>query len=198
MYGEIHHNAADNETMCVKAAVAQWHFCGGHAREQVMAIFGPTGATTIVGDGCFYAWYGCPKHGGPADGHIVPGKFSRDSWAEQHYNASHNEEACLKRALSTWEYCGSNKNHPVTSVYRPTGAKRTAGGGCWIKISKCPKHIYQQLSFYDAWAASNLHADDDMQICFYRATYYWDYCGSDPGSPVTAEYRPKGATHTVP
>ena len=38
------------------------------------------------------------------------------------------------------------------------GAKRTAGGGCWIKISKCPKHVYQQLSFYDAWAASNLHA----------------------------------------
>ena len=35
-----------------------------------------TGATTIVGDGCFYAWYGCPKHGGPADGHIVPGKVS--------------------------------------------------------------------------------------------------------------------------
>ena len=30
-----------------------------------------------MGDGCFFAMYGCPKHGGPADGHVIPGRVSK-------------------------------------------------------------------------------------------------------------------------
>jgi len=47
------------------------------------------------------AIYGCPQHGGPADGHAdLHGKIYRDTYAEQHNGAAHDEEACLGRALS--------------------------------------------------------------------------------------------------
>ena len=79
------------------------------------------GATAISGDGCFMAEWGCPDHKGPADGHILTsGILFRDSYAEQH--GGHDiEEQCLKRALAQWRWCGSHVNHPVTSIYRPTG-----------------------------------------------------------------------------
>jgi len=68
------------------------------------------------------AIYGCPRHGGPADGHAdLHGKIYRDTYAEQHNGAAHDEEACLGRALPQWRSCGSFTNRPVTSIYRPTG-----------------------------------------------------------------------------
>lgn len=76
---------------------------------------------TYAGDGCFNAMYGCPRHGGPADGHVIPGKITRDYAAKRRQNGSHDEEGCLAHALQLWNYCGSNVNHPVTSIFRPTG-----------------------------------------------------------------------------
>ena len=75
------------------------------------------GATTFGGDGCLIATYSCPKHGGPTDGHVVPGKF----YEETHANAGLDQEHCLARALAIWHGCGSFANHPVTAIYRPTG-----------------------------------------------------------------------------
>lgn len=67
------------------------------------------------------AKYGCPKHGGPADGHVLhTGSIVRDHYGEQHGGAT-DEEKCLSRALPQWVYCGSSRNHPITSIYRPTG-----------------------------------------------------------------------------
>ena len=79
------------------------------------------GATTFAGDGCFMAMYGCSKHTGPADGHVVSGFIYRDTWAEQHVNGAPDEAKCLARAVAQWRYCGSHPNHPVTYIYRPTG-----------------------------------------------------------------------------
>jgi hypothetical protein len=79
------------------------------------------GATRLAGDGCFMAKYGCPKHGGPTDGHVLhTGNIFRDTYAEQH-GAATDEEKCLSRAIAQWVYCGSSSNHPITSIYRPTG-----------------------------------------------------------------------------
>ena len=44
MYGENLRYAADNETMCFKRAIEQWRYCGSNSKEQVMAIYGPTGS----------------------------------------------------------------------------------------------------------------------------------------------------------
>lgn len=72
------------------------------------------------------ALYGCPKHGGPSDGHqLTTDKLYRDIWAEQHQNASHKEEKCLSRAHAQRAFCGSSMNHPVTAIYRPSGNKPT-------------------------------------------------------------------------
>lgn len=91
-------------------------------KHNVLSIFGLIGATKISGDGCFMAEWGCPLHRGPADGHVLTtGHIYRDTYAEQHLNASYNEEKCLSRAIAQWRYCGSNSNHPITSIYRPTG-----------------------------------------------------------------------------
>lgn len=80
------------------------------------------GATSLSGDGCFMADWGCPLHKGPADGHVVTtGSIYRDVYAEQHDGAAVDQEACLNRAVNQWRYCGSHSNHPITSIYRPTG-----------------------------------------------------------------------------
>ena len=70
---------------------------------------------TLGGDGCYFAQYGCPKHG------IHRVGFIRDVWAEAHQNAANDEQACLSRALSQWIYCGSSLSSPIVSIYRPTG-----------------------------------------------------------------------------
>ena len=80
-----------------------------------------TGATTFAGDGCFMARYGCPKHGGPSNGHVTNGKIFRDVYAEQHSNGTYDQAKCLARASAQWIWCGSHPNHPVTSLFRPTG-----------------------------------------------------------------------------
>ncbi|KAK7483382.1 hypothetical protein BaRGS_00025322 [Batillaria attramentaria] len=121
-----------------------------------------------------------------------------DTWAEQHLNAANDEEACLNRASGQWPYCGSDANKPYTSIYRPTGAFRTAGAGCWIKIPSCPAHRDLEGYFYDAWGATNMGTDNSRMECFDRAEYYWNRCGSHDDAPVTAFYRPNAAHHTVP
>ena len=72
---------------------------------------------TFAGEGCYFAeyGYGCQTNN--------PG-FHRDTWAEQHVNASTDEQACLNRASAQWHYCGSHANHTVTSIYGPTGRLR--------------------------------------------------------------------------
>lgn len=75
------------------------------------------GAMTLGGVGCYFAQYGCPKHG------IHHVGFIRDVWAEAHQNAANDEKACLSRALSQWRYCGSSLTSPIVSIYRPTGDK---------------------------------------------------------------------------
>ncbi|XP_045203138.2 uncharacterized protein LOC123556462 [Mercenaria mercenaria] len=198
-WGEQHAHAADNETMCFHRAVSQWNYCGSHKNEQVAAIYGPSGATRLVGDGCYMAMYGCPKHGGPADGHILhTGKIYRDIYAEQHQNATHDEEKCLSRAIAQWTYCGSPRNHPVTSIYRPTGAVRTAGAGCWIHVQHCPKVPDTKPMFYDSWGEANYQTDGLEYACLHQAEYYWTSCGSDFRYPVTAFYRPSTVSKSFP
>lgn len=196
MYGERYHNARDNETMCFKRAHEQWKMCGSHNYEMVAAVYGPTGATTLGGDGCMTAMYGCPKHGGPVDGHanMTFGKYQRDYNGER----SHDEEGCLAHAVNIWRYCGSSPNYPITNVYLPTGAKRTAGGGCWISLESCPKHTHVKKLFYDSFGATNYQTDTSEFACLYQAAYYWFYCGANATYPVTATYRPTTASKTYP
>ncbi|KAL4218344.1 hypothetical protein ACF0H5_023081 [Mactra antiquata] len=199
MFGERFKHAGESEEMCFRRAVSEWNDCGKHTSEPVAAIYGPTGATTFAGDGCFIAEYGCPQHGGPADGHaITAGKIYRDVTAEQQYNASTNETNCLSQALTRWKYCGSSPNHPVTMIYRPTGAIRTAGAGCWIHTDVCPSRPEYKSMFYDAWGSTNRHTDSIQTACLNQAEYYWHLCGSDKDSPVTAYYRPTTASKTFP
>ncbi|XP_052258950.1 uncharacterized protein LOC127863458 [Dreissena polymorpha] len=191
-------HANDNETACFQRAVQQWYDCGNHENEQVVAIYGPSGAMTLAGDGCFMSTYGCPNHGGPVDGHaLTTGSIYRDSYAESQ-GAAHNEETCLRRAQAQWVYCGSFANHPVTSIYRPSGAVRTSGAGCWIHAQQCNMIPKPRSMFYDAWGAANLNTDDIEEACLRQAVYYWRKCGSDPAYPVTAYFRPSTASHTYP
>ena len=90
-----------------------------HEIIEICYIF--AGAMTYGGEGCFVSTYGCPKHSGPADGHVVPGVLYRDGFAEKTRNASHDQEQCLARAHDIWTYCGSNPNHTVTMVFMPNG-----------------------------------------------------------------------------
>lgn len=77
------------------------------------------GSATIGGHGCMIATYGCPKHGGPADGHL-----NTTSGRYQVVGQAHpGEDYCLIRARDFWYYCGASPNYPVTSVYLPTGIK---------------------------------------------------------------------------
>ncbi|XP_052790405.1 uncharacterized protein LOC128224561 [Mya arenaria] len=197
--GERQVRADQNETACMERAVHTWKSCGGHKDEQVAAIYGPSGATTLAGDGCYMAMYGCPQHGGPADGHAVAtGKIYRDGYAEQHQGAATDEGACLSRSIAQWRYCGSYANHPITSIFRPTGAVRTAGAGCWIHVQSCNHVTGNHTMFYDAWGAANLHTDENESACLHQARYYWQQCGSHPAHPVTAFYRPSTHSRTYP
>ncbi|XP_025093026.1 uncharacterized protein LOC112563338 [Pomacea canaliculata] len=180
---------AGTEEGCLARAAQQWRYCGSSPTGQVVAVYGPTGAMTVAGDGCFSAEYGCRTQN--------PG-FHRDTWAEQHQNASHDEAACLARAAAQWTFCGSHADRPITSIYRPTGHFRTAGAGCWIKILSCPADHTLQGYFYDAWGATNLATDHDRDECLDRADRFWKQCGSHDNAPVTAFYRPSGASRTVP
>ncbi|XP_053375483.1 uncharacterized protein LOC128547283 [Mercenaria mercenaria] len=195
MYGERYRYAADNETMCFLRALEQWKFCGSHKDETVVAIFGPTGNATIGGEGCVAAWYGCPKHGGPADGHLntTNGRYFHDG-----SQRTPGQEGCLRRSLDIWRWCGASSNYPVTSIYLPTGAKRTAGGGCWIALEKCPAHTRTPRFFYDISGATYYQTDSSEFACLHRAEYYWHHCGSNPKYPVTATYRPTTASKTYP
>ena len=78
-----------------------------------------TGNVTLRGEGCVEALYGCPKHGGPADGHIntTHGRYFLDNYKP----AQHDEKICMLRALQLWRYCGSSHNYPVTTIYLQTG-----------------------------------------------------------------------------
>ncbi|XP_060569895.1 uncharacterized protein LOC132728289 [Ruditapes philippinarum] len=193
MYGERYRHAADNETMCFRRAIEQWHFCGSHRDETVVAIYGPTGAATLGGSGCMRATYGCPKHGGPigVHGNTTLGAYQND-------NGFHSEKSCLGHALGYWRYCGSNPKYPITYIYLPTGAKRTAGGGCWITVKHCPAHPNTKVTFYDAFGSTNFQTDYSEFACHNQAEYYWDYCGSDAKYPVKATYRPTTASKTFP
>ncbi|XP_060569894.1 uncharacterized protein LOC132728288 [Ruditapes philippinarum] len=196
MYGERYRHASANESMCFQRALEQWQFCGSHRRDPVVAIYGPTGNVTIRGEGCVEAWYGCPKHGGPADGHVnlTHGRYFHDNYKP----AQTSEKICLERAVQIWRYCGSSTNYPITTVYLPTGAKRTAGGGCWITTESCPKHPQQSNIFYDADGATYYNTDESEFPCLHRAEYYWHNCGSDPNYPVTATFRPSTHSQTYP
>ncbi|KAK3585346.1 hypothetical protein CHS0354_004616 [Potamilus streckersoni] len=114
-YGETNEMAGQDESKCLARAAKQWKVCGSTPNHPVIAIYGRTGAMTLGGDGCFFADYGCPAHGSSNRGQIY-----RDTYAEQHLNASTNEEACLSRAYNQWQYCGGSDKYPITSIFRPT------------------------------------------------------------------------------
>ncbi|KAK3585351.1 hypothetical protein CHS0354_004622 [Potamilus streckersoni] len=45
---------------------------------------------------------------------------------------------------------------------------RTAGGGCWIHVPKCPAHTSVKSMFYDAWGAANMHTVTSVRDIFTR------------------------------
>ena len=45
---DTHAHSDDNETACFQRAVHQWHDCGSHDNEQVVAIYGPSGKFNTV------------------------------------------------------------------------------------------------------------------------------------------------------
>lgn len=190
----MHKNAAGTqectEDGCLARAAPQWQYCGSPSNGRVVVVYGPTGAMTFSAEGCYFADWGCQTD--------QAGYIHRDSWAEQNANASHNEAACLNRASPQWRYCGASPNRPVTSIYGPSGALRTGGAGCWIKIPSCPANHMLEGYFFDAWGATNLNTGSDRAECFDRANFYWMTCGSHNNATVTAYYRPDGASHTVP
>ncbi|XP_046575811.1 uncharacterized protein LOC124283828 [Haliotis rubra] len=179
------------EARCLSRAVDEWKYCGSSNSHSLTAVFGPTGAMTIAGSGCYNAFEQCPKH------YAHPG-IHHDNYAEQAQNASSDVEGCLSRARSIWTYCGSYPQYPVSSIFMPTGTVRNAGAGCWIKISSCPADKQLKPFFYDAWGATNIGSDDLGDNCFERATYFWQRCGSHRNLPVTAYFRPDATQRTVP
>ncbi|XP_067672286.1 uncharacterized protein [Haliotis asinina] len=179
------------EARCLSRAVDQWKYCGSSISHSLTAVFGPTGAMTVAGSGCFMAFEQCPKH--PAR----PG-LHHDVYAERTQNASTNIDGCLSRARAQWAYCGADRRYPVTSLFLPTGAVRSAGAGCWIKISSCPADKHLKPFFYDAWGASNIGSDGLEDECFERATFFWQHCGSHRNFPVTAYFRPLATHKRVP
>ncbi|XP_071134151.1 uncharacterized protein [Mytilus edulis] len=187
---EMVDNSGTNETICLNKVSEMRSKCGNGSSFAV--IFGPTGAMTLGGDGCYFATYGCPRVKSMASG------FIRDSWAEQHVNGAHDESACLSRALPQWRYCGSDPAYPLASIYKPTGHIRVAGKGCWIKPEKCPADNSLNHMFYDGFGAANLMTDDDIESCFSRAEYFWRQCGSHLEYKVTAYFRPVGKRHSYP
>ncbi|XP_041349420.1 uncharacterized protein LOC121368738 [Gigantopelta aegis] len=193
-YGEQHEHSGTDQEACLARAAKLWNYCGSPSNHTVTAVFGPTGAMTVAGTGCYFADYGCPKH----KINHGSGALYRDSYGEQH-GGLHNEKACLDRARGEWVWCGSDPDFPVTSLYRPTGKTSTAGGGCWIQIKNCPADSnLNHKFFYDAWGATNLDTGVGSNECFDRATFYWRKCGSYRQFPVTAHFRPTASSHTVP
>ncbi|XP_064613283.1 uncharacterized protein LOC135477061 [Liolophura sinensis] len=190
--GEKHHGALTNEDACLARAAVQWRACGQSYSHTVKAVFGPTGAWTVAGQGCFMGSYGCPSHGHSNEGSLV-----RDGYAEAQGGLT-NETVCLDRAARQWVYCGSSLDNPVVSVFRPTGARRFAGYGCWIKVPHCPKDPTVPHMFFDAWGDTNRNTGFSKENCFNRAQDYWDQCGSNSSYPVTAQFRPEGRSKTVP
>ncbi|CAC5376561.1 unnamed protein product [Mytilus coruscus] len=115
-----------DENVCLNRVSEMRQKCGTGADFAV--IYGPTGAMTLGGDDCYFAWYGCPKLG-----EASRGRFQVDK------NCAKDEATCLSRAVAQWRYCGSNPSFPVFSIYSPTGQYRAVGAGCWIKI--IVKHV---------------------------------------------------------
>ncbi|XP_048247750.1 uncharacterized protein LOC124120284 [Haliotis rufescens] len=192
VWGEQHEQAGVKEENCLQRAAKEWRYCGSPDKETVTAVFGPTGAMTMAGKHCYFADYGCPTHGTPS-----PGRLEVDGYGETH-GALTEEEKCLGRAPGQFEYCGSDPAHPYTSIYGPTGGIRHAGGGCWVKISSCPSENKLTGFFYDAWGATNLDTDHERNECLARADYFWQHCGSNRDLPVTAYYKPRAVSKTVP
>ncbi|KAK6189830.1 hypothetical protein SNE40_001817 [Patella caerulea] len=189
-YGEQHEQAATDEAKCLARAAEMWRHCGSAKNKPVTVVYGPTGAMTFGGDGCFFADYGCKNDNRP--------RFERDYYAEQHENGSTSEASCLRRAAPQWKFCGSQRDKPYTSIFRPTGAISTGGAGCWIKVTKCPADKTVKYYFYDSLGSSNLDTDNDVDECHNRAGYFWRKCGSHSQYPVTAFYRPSASHVTVP
>lgn len=191
--GEKHLNTGHNESACLARVPHMVSYCGSQSKFYV--IYGPTGAMTLGGAGCYFAQYGCPKY------HNYHVGFVRDTWAEQHQNAGHNEKVCLSRAVAEWRYCGSDTLYPITSIYLPTGKRTTAAGGCWIYVTKCPAdptvNVPHDL-FFDNWGATNVGSDKDAVACLQRAEDFWLQCGMHADAPVTAFYRPEALSRTVP
>ncbi|CAG2195127.1 unnamed protein product [Mytilus edulis] len=190
MNAEMKDNSGTDETICLNKVSEMVSKCGNGSSFAV--IFGPTGAMTLGGDGCYFATYGCPRVKSMASG------FIRDAWAEQHVNGAHEESACLSRALPQWRYCGSDPAFPLASIYKPTGHIKVAGAGCWIKAQKCPADNSLKHMFYDSFGATYLLTDDDIESCFSRAEYFWRKCGSHSEYKVTAYFRPAGKSQSFP
>ncbi|XP_063404586.1 uncharacterized protein LOC134688049 [Mytilus trossulus] len=190
MIAEMKDNSGTDETICLNKVTEMISKCGNGSSFAI--IFGPTGAMTLGGNGCYFATYGCPRVKSMASG------FIRDAWAEQHVNGAHDESACLSRALPQWRYCGNDPAFPLASIYKPTGQIKVAGAGCWIKTQKCPTDNSLQHMFYDSFGATYLRTDDDIESCFSRAEYFWRKCGSHPEYKVTAYFRPAGKSLSFP
>ncbi|CAC5401409.1 unnamed protein product [Mytilus coruscus] len=138
-----------DENICLNRVSVMRQQCGTGADFAV--IYGPTGAMTLGGDGCYFAWYGCPKLGEESRG-----RFQYDR------NGAKNEATCLSRAIAQWRYCGSNPSFPVVSIYSPTGQYRAAGAGCWIKMNKCSnRNVRRKSYFYDGEGATNFETGSD-------------------------------------
>ncbi|KAK7087268.1 uncharacterized protein [Littorina saxatilis] len=178
------------EEGCLARAAQQWTWCGATFRAKAFAVYGPTGATTLGAKGCYFAFYGC--------GHPEAGQIVHDSYSEHNENGTFDEDMCLGRAARQWRFCGSPADRPVTSIFGATGAKRTAGAGCWVKVRSCPAHRDLEGYFFDAWGATNRDTGTVEEECFDRARYYWTQCGSHSNAPVTAYFRPYATSHTDP
>ncbi|XP_063448979.1 uncharacterized protein LOC134728334 [Mytilus trossulus] len=187
---ETNDGAETNETICLDLTTKMMQECGNGAEFSI--IYGPTGAMTVGGEGCFFAWYGCPRVG------LYRSRIERDNWAERHVNGAYDEKACLNRAFPQWRYCGLNTSYPVVSIFKPTGHFKVSGGGCYIKPDKCPGNSSLERMFYDGDGAANYGTDDMMESCFERAEYFWKQCGSDLRYPVTAFFRPEGKSSRYP
>ncbi|XP_052072859.1 uncharacterized protein LOC127710942 [Mytilus californianus] len=187
---ETNDGAGTNETICLDTTTKMMQECGKGAEFSI--IFGPTGAMTVGGEGCFFAWYGCPRVG------LYRTRIERDNWAERHVNGAYDEQACLNRARPQWNYCGHNTSYPVVNIFKPTGHFKVSGGGCYIKPDKCPGNTDLDHMFYDSDGAANNGTDDIMESCFERAEFFWKQCGSDLRYPVTAFFRPEGKSIRYP
>ncbi|XP_071177689.1 uncharacterized protein [Mytilus edulis] len=173
-----------DEHVCLNRVSEMKQQCGTGADFAV--IYGPTGAMTLGGDDCYFAWYGCPKLG-----QASRGRFDR--------NGAKDEATCLSRAIAQWRYCGSNPSFPVVSIYSPTGHYRAVGAGCWIKMNKCSnRKTRRKTYFYDGEGATNFGTDFIRESCFSRAEYFWRLCGSNPQNKVTASFRPLAEERTYP